>query len=314
MADDKAVTGEPETVYHYTTMDAMMRIAQSAQIWATSIDYLNDMSEGQHFLGLLQDQIPAFMQTYKVDDPEIFSRFFEGSKFEFETRPFVASFSQERDSLSQWRSYCPNGNGVSIGFRADCLKRASAYCDDAPETSTGNLRVTPRVTYKAIEYLDSSCSGSLVSDIGTAMKGAIHMSENEDGEHGTYSPKEYFAGIVERMACFKKHYSFSNEREYRLLVDAVYWDRRFLEFRAARSALIPYVRVKIPRVHSAYDASITEPSAAASPLLGRWDFIDTVIVGPTPNTELSINAVKSFFRKLNLRVEVLPSLIPYRDW
>ena len=31
--------------------------------------------------------------------------------------PFVASFSENGDQLSQWRAYCPKGNGFSIGFR-----------------------------------------------------------------------------------------------------------------------------------------------------------------------------------------------------
>ena len=41
--------GEPEVVYLYTTMDTMVKIVTSGKIWATSISYLNDSSEGEHW-------------------------------------------------------------------------------------------------------------------------------------------------------------------------------------------------------------------------------------------------------------------------
>ena len=41
---------------------------------------------------------------------------------------FVCSFSEERDLLSQWRGYCKNGSGYSLGFALSslqsCVKRA----------------------------------------------------------------------------------------------------------------------------------------------------------------------------------------------
>jgi hypothetical protein len=51
-----------------------------------------------------------------------------------------------------------------------------------------------------------------------------------------------------------------------------------------------------------------------SPLAGRWDFIDRVVVGPTPNKNLSFDAVSVFFEGNGMQVEVVPSAIPYRDW
>jgi hypothetical protein len=47
MAEAEPDTTEPEVVYHYTSMDTMTKIAKNAEIWATSINYLNDVSEGE---------------------------------------------------------------------------------------------------------------------------------------------------------------------------------------------------------------------------------------------------------------------------
>ncbi len=48
----------PEIVYHYTSMEAMKKIVESATIWATSIRYLNDVSERDLFIGLIRERIP----------------------------------------------------------------------------------------------------------------------------------------------------------------------------------------------------------------------------------------------------------------
>jgi hypothetical protein len=39
----------PEVVHHYTSMETFLKIVQSKQLWATSVAYLNDTSEQDHF-------------------------------------------------------------------------------------------------------------------------------------------------------------------------------------------------------------------------------------------------------------------------
>ena len=46
----------------------------------------------------------------------------------------------------------------------------------------------------------------------------------------------------------------------------------------------------------------------------KLDFVAKVVVGPTTNMGLSVEAVKAFFRKRNLDVRVVPSSSPFRDW
>lgn len=47
---------------------------------------------------------------------------------------------------------------------------------------------------------------------------------------------------------------------------------------------------------------------------GRGDFIDRVVIGPTPNQQLAQEVADCFFKKLDMNVEVACSQIPYRDW
>jgi hypothetical protein len=126
--------------------------------------------------------------------------------------------------------------------------------------------------------------------------------------------------IIQRTAFFKKHGAFSNEDEYRLLVESTYSECRFVSFRATSSTLVPYVVVSIPQKHSArlempvvLKPSFHDPLQPFLTRSVRSDFIDSVIIGPSTDMTLTLKAVDCFFRKLNMRVEVKPSDAPYRD-
>lgn len=300
MAEAALNAEEPEVVYHYTSMDTMMKIVHSESIWTTSINYLNDVSEGDHFRNLIRKRIPYYIRDHPGEDASVLQEFFNLPKppvlERFTHRPFVASFSQESDSLPQWRSYCPNGNGVAVGFRVDCLSRAFVK-----PTEDSNVYRT-EVKYGKIDYVDSIRVEVLDKDIAWAI-GLSDLSP-------LHTPLDFFELLIDGIACFKKHPSFSNEREYRLLVDP-FPDLRYVKFRATRSTLVPYVPVSIPRRHSRFSDST---GSIMLPLVGRWDFIDRVVVGPTPNKNLSLDAVSAFFEKNGMQVEVVPSAIPYRDW
>jgi hypothetical protein len=287
---------EPEIVYHYTTMGTMMKIAEQASIWATSINYLNDISEGDYFQELVRKRIPEYRTTRQVDDPSIFDDFLNTpanpANERIEYRPFVASFSLNGDSLPQWRSYCPNGNGVAVGFRVDCLQRCIV--------KTAGEEVAPSrkgARFVEVEYVDEPTPESLDGEIESAIawiKSATPQKGVTDGQK--------FRFIMQRLACSKKHPSFSNEREFRLILDGVYQNTNWIEFRTARSTLVPYVSLSIP------------VKATSTLKFGGSDFIDHVIVGPSPNMDLSQSAVWTYFQKLKIDIEVGQSKAPYREW
>jgi hypothetical protein len=318
---DQRWESEPEVVYHYTTIDAMMKIVKDKTIWATSISYLNDTSERDHYLGLVRDRIPEYRQTHPLDDPDIFDEFLREFDSGLEYRPFVTSFSEEDDSLPQWRSYCPQGNGVAIGFTVECLKRSRVE----EIITLGELKdfadafAPSRLSFKKVEYLDGSSGETLDQDITVAMGEAIMNAEQvaavdeaaDEVGRSRYDSGAFFKAIIEGNASFKKHPSFLSEKEHRLLVDRVFMSN-YLEFRTTRSTLVPYIRMIIPRLHSRYDSS---PEPLTWPIdEGRGHFVGRVVVGPTPNKELSLAALKAFFDKHALNVEVVPSTAPYRDW
>jgi hypothetical protein len=121
----------PSVLYHYTSMTGLLGIIQGC-IWATNIRYLNDISEYDHFLTLVRRRMPELGRHKTFPHPQLnksdlISKLTRRKKPHlpaYMDLPFVASFSQDRDSLVHWRSYCSQGNGVCIGIKTSWLRKA----------------------------------------------------------------------------------------------------------------------------------------------------------------------------------------------
>ena len=291
---------EPEIVYHYTTVDAMMKIVQSRSIWATNMDYLNDTTEQEHFLALVRDRLPGFLHDrgikgpYHFDNREVFDlgKWFTppDERLPLHNLIFIASFSGEPDSLAQWRSYCPDGNGVAIGFSVAELKKA--WVLDKALTEKDDTTSYESNDFRAVEYIDKSMTDSIDSVIAEAIKSAEEGDfciglpvTSEERRHARFN------GILRNEACTKKHASFHHENEYRLVVQPTAPpESNTLRFRSTRTTLVPFVVVHLE---------------------GR--FVERVVVGPTSNMGLSVQAVRAFFAQKLMCPDVASSAVPFRD-
>jgi hypothetical protein len=258
---------------------------------------LNDVSEGEHYMRLVSRRLPSYLKENGLGE-EIGGHMESemGNRQSFLSRPYVASFSGEADSLPQWRSYCPSGNGVSIGFKAKCLRGALLMGEDD--------RVKPGagVGFKAVDYVNDTADESLDVQIADAIRLSHQMSESigrQTGNPNTKAPSWWFRFVIERQASFKKHISFRNESEYRITVDPVFMSPTLVQFRPTRSTLVPYVVVSVPPSRVGFEGI---------------DFVGRVVIGPTSNIGLSFQAVEAFFKKCGIDVEIEPSKIPFRDW
>jgi hypothetical protein len=323
---------ETSLVYHYTDVDTMMKIVDSSCLWATSIKYLNDVKEYEHFRDLVRKNIPRFIETEALesDELQLLNEFCRpksaGGHTELQQAivnigPFVASCSLDSDSLPQWRSYCPNGNGVAIGFRVDCLKLAHTV--DLERPHLGSVR------FGAVDYLELSNEHRLHAEIKKAVLSSMkERSQARFFRRSRTTPESdtalnYFSRAIDQLAPFIKHPSFSAENEYRLLFDTYLSGQDVINFRASRTTLIPYVRLSVPEPRPSPQNQGSTLSESAKQLtrfkplkhLDRRDsFVARVIVGPTPNMDLSTFAVRSFFYSRGLKVAVEKSEVPFRDW
>ena len=111
----------PAVVYHYTGHRCDAQDVESICIGATSINYLNDTTEAEHYTGLIRRRIGDYMLSDKETNPQIFNRVLNEPRCSFEDRPYVASFLGRDDHLPQWRSHCLKETGYRLVLGPDCL-------------------------------------------------------------------------------------------------------------------------------------------------------------------------------------------------
>jgi hypothetical protein len=292
----------PDQVFHYTSIDTMMKIVSSRSIWCTALPYLNDSKERTFLFDAVKQRLPFLKQQDSSIPPELGLQSLEAEDVtnltSFADEAFVACFAEKSDSLMHWRAYCPQQNGVAIGFRSACLDEAQIA--EKPEAGM----VVPRVLFARVGYLNTEDPAVIDAVIRTA----YYVAKKEvDKGHSWGDLNDHFRWTLDTMACLSKEKAFEVEDELRLLLPYVRYRENNIQFRTVRSTLIPYVEMAVHN-HSAtgvvfdFDKKLT------------WNAIQSVVIGPTANMELTRRSIEAFFALRRMEVEVLESKVPYRDW
>ena len=205
----------PKTLYHYTNSAGLLGIVQNCEIWCTHTQYLNDVTEFRHALTLFEDEIRERMKGASAQlgsQLETLSTSLENTEG---MNVCVASFSEEEDSLSQWRAYGAGPGSFAVGFKADQIKLAA-------EERSWNL--APCV-------YDEPTQRALVSD---ALDYLVHQNDYN-------KTLAVLCGISPML----KHPAFASEKEWRIISRPVNSSDEFFCFRPGASMLVPYFRLKL---------------------------------------------------------------------
>jgi len=206
---------------------------------------------------------------------------------------FVASFSENGDDLTQWRSYCTSGCGVSLGFSNVALE-SRWVADPAggePSWVGGSLM--------KVRYLD----GKNIAALDPAIDKALNMAAQLDGQQGffgTMQHKGIARAALSLLTPSYKHEAFRHEYEWRLVLNKPHKPMPGQRFRPGKSMLIPYVEVDLNR-NLKFE-------------LSEKYMLRQIIVGPTPNPELAEEALRSLFASSGHEVDVEVSSVPLRGW
>src|SRR5437667_1531135 len=117
-------------LYHYTTQAGLLGIINAREIWATHTQYLNDRREFLHAVDLVRNEIQRLAQETPnhSDQPareQMLQRMQEAlSRSPENMNVCVCSFSEDSDSLSQWRAY-GRSSGFAVGFSGEVLKAST---------------------------------------------------------------------------------------------------------------------------------------------------------------------------------------------
>jgi hypothetical protein len=237
LSDDLRALAEspPPVIFHYTSPRGLHGMLQSAAIWATHAEFLNDRTE----LSYVEQVIASAAKSLEGEAHTRYSREllrvlqlpnWRG----YEPRDvFVACFSASSDSLSQWRAYANDGLGYAVGLATDVPFRVR----NRPETTVLLLKVlynkvdqeeAVRQALARIVVVFDRCSGL------------------EDPGYVTFRGLVAVAQYVVPVGFALKNPGFAEEAEWRLVViDEAPWPAGpHVHHRPSEFGLTPFVELE----------------------------------------------------------------------
>jgi hypothetical protein len=223
---------------HYTDAAGLKGILEKEELWLTSALHLNDPAEFMFGREIAQEILKSYARPGGEDsNTAYFADAIAESAMASTPGIYVASFSQLRDDLSQWRAYGDNGRGVCIEF------------DPAPFTQFGEffggeIRYGEDEAKQRHHPLIEKAIGILTRKnvIGTFFLVSVGAFDGIDCNHILKPFNEMFVW----NCLFTKHKAYEAEKELRF---AVTGDpeglRDLVKTRVRGSEIIPYIPLKL---------------------------------------------------------------------
>jgi len=223
----------PKTLFHYTNQSGLLGIVQSKSIWVTHCEYLNDQREFFHALDIVVTELEERVQKSSGVDQTMWQEMLHGIKGHPAMNVCVCSFSEDGDSLSQWRAYGGATSGYSLGIPGDLVLRAAtantcrlAKCIYDPDEQRDLVRILVE------EVFQENVARKERERTGT------QTPNDEDVPEGGFLPAR-----LNRYAPVIKHHKFSDESEWRVISRPT-MNRRFL-FREGKSTVVTYISLPL---------------------------------------------------------------------
>ena len=287
---ERMYSQRPSTrLFHYATLANVRNIISGRTLWASDIRYMSDASELGSTAKLIEGVSANLVHEGSILEAGLLRQFaiWIQNRFTAGHALFAACFSEHGNLLSQWRGYCPAGNGYSLGFDPDDL-HAAAYSQ----------------TFSLVKCIyDRTSQVTLLREVIAAVVehtlafGQAGPSERhpDNCHHPAFEALEF---DLLRIAAALKHGAFFEEQEWRVVSEVITrTDNPDIGYRPGASMLVPYMQFRLP---SAPSGKLKVPQ---------------VFVGPTPHPNLAINSMVSFLSaEAEGTREVWNADIPYRIW
>lgn len=210
----------PPVLYHYTSIEGILGILSSGELWATKISYLNDRKEFKHAIDLGRE----YLQSMVVDSEgieEVRDELVESLETIESMNICISSFTEKKDLLSQWRGYSGNSVGFSVGFTTADMQRL--------------LSVHGFFLRRCI--YDEQIQKNII-------KTFFDKRLREVIEPGNEETSSLIAEFV-RIAALMKDAGFSEEEEWRIISEPISCLNPRFKYKHSNSVIIPYFSLPI---------------------------------------------------------------------
>ena len=113
---------DKDIVYHYCGVDSFISIIEKSSLWLSDILKSNDEKEYNWIKEKINANVELDLEKYGEDVLKGWKNWIQRSVIDFGLMTiYAACFSECEDSLSQWRGYAQDGQGLAIGFSKSVL-------------------------------------------------------------------------------------------------------------------------------------------------------------------------------------------------
>lgn len=262
------------TLYHYTSLQGLMGITQSRKLRASDVRYMNDSTELTYALNLLRDAIESRKKTNEAEQ-RILSAFSVWLRDQINTGPMLFSASfRESGNLLS------QWRGYSTHGKGVSLGFNPAAVQKLANQQMFSLGKCIYDPEKHIDFIER-----IIARI-------LKLCLNECNLSSLFDEIE---GDLLAMCALFKHPTFAEEQEWRLVSPTFESVADHpIDFREGKAMLIP---------HYLFNLEVNDTIV-----------LDHVFVGPTPNAELSVNALTHYLKHHNAYPQkgINDCEIPYR--
>lgn len=234
------MVGTPDEFWHYSSVDAMNTILETSTFWATDIDFLNDPEEGR----LLWQAADGFANRVQATpefaiDGGVRAALLQAcsrdtvSKWAFPSRAYVVCFSEEGDSLNQWRLYGREGLGCAIGISRDAVVEALKV----PAKEYDLQWRLARIAY-GTAAAHAFVAGAFAKVLQDTLAACARAATTDEQLAIVHQSRVILGVSLHLGSAFFKSEHYAHEKEVRLFLFRPAQDERF---RTAGTTLIPYV-------------------------------------------------------------------------
>lgn len=228
-------------LYHYTTTAGLIGIVSTHRLRLTSAGFLNDEEElvygSQIAAAALRRQADA---THNLSDAlsgavrdQLYSCAIALEDRVMSELPFVASFSERRDDLSQWRGYAADG-GYCIAFHRETLGQ---FLSPVPEGPVLGVPASTIPALNKVAYGDDSVPSLERAAQQARAALSAHGVPAQDNGVATY---HLLRQLVVPSLVLAKHPAFEAENEWRISV----LDAGPVKFRETKYGPAPYAEIE----------------------------------------------------------------------
>jgi Protein of unknown function (DUF2971). len=301
----------PEALFHYTTAAGLIGILTMKALYATHLEFMNDMHELQYGKDIISNEVERYSASREEIVKDILGYVrkkileWKASDSHSFKDAFAVCFCEEGNILSQWRAYGASG-GFSIGWDSFALQRAA-------EEMNGQLLKVIYDEIDQISIISKLCAQAerVITKYQDVLTESMRQKENAIGKIGF---PDYLVSIFYMYALRFKRPDFREEREWRL----VFHEELFpnltedikandgIHFRERRGHISPYYEFNLD---SAFSKSLDNSDLVPFP-------IREIVVGPSSDADMNAKAVRALLGRMtpraNFYVNFSKSNIPLR--